>query len=502
MNKSSKKGMSIEDQEPLNKLKNSVCVVNGHYSVGMLWKSEDPWLPDNKQMAEARLQSLKRKLERDENFHRKYRDFMDNLVSKGYARKLTAEESERRSRRTWYLPHHRVFHPQKKDAAALHGGVSLNNQLHQGPDLTNSLLGVLLRFRQDPVGLVADIEGMFNEVKVPPEDADALRFLWWEDSKLERPSEFQMTSHIFGATDSPSCANFCLKRAAEDNKGNFSEDAVNAVNKDVYVDDFIKSVKTVEAARSLANEVTSLLAVAGFRLTKWISNSRDVLSVIPEEQRARPNLDLDLDNLPVERTLGVQWDVDKDVFLFTVREPNQPPTKRGILSAVSSLYDPMGFVCPVVLEAKKILQKLWKLKLGWDDEIPEDLQCHWNKWRIDLPALSQVQLPRCHLADQTEVLDVSLHLFSDASEDGYGMCSYLRFLHASGAIRCSFLIGRSRSSPERPISIPRLELQAATLSVKMNRVLMDELTCKISGATFWTDSQTTLQYIKDESKRF
>ena len=82
-----------------------------------------------------------------------------------------------------------------------------------------------------------------------------------------------MTSHIFGATDSPSCAHFCLKRAAENNKGNFSEDAVNAVNKDFYVDDFIKSVKTVEEARSLANEVTSLLAEAGFRLTKWMSNS-------------------------------------------------------------------------------------------------------------------------------------------------------------------------------------------------------------------------------------
>ena len=99
-------------------------------------------------------------------------------------------------------------------------------------------------------------------------------------------------------------------------------------------------MKTVEEARSLANEVTSLLAEAGFRLTKWMSNSRDVLSVIPEEERARPNLDLDLDNLPVERTLGGQWDVEKDVFVFTVREPNQPPTRRGILSAVSSLYDP------------------------------------------------------------------------------------------------------------------------------------------------------------------
>ena len=223
--------------------------------------------------------------------------------------------------------------------------------------------------------------------------------------------------------------------------------------------------------------------------------------MIPEEEQARPNLDLDLDNLPVERTLGVQWDVEKEVFLFTVREPNQPLTKHGILSAVSCLYDPMGFVCPVALEAK-ILQKLWKLKLGWDDKIPEDLQCHWNKWKSELPTLSQVQVPRCHLADQTEVLDVSLHLFSDASEDSYGMCSYLRSIHSSEAIRRSFLIGRSRSSPVRPISISRLELQAATLSVKMYRVLMDELTYKISWATFWTDSQTTLQYIKNESRRF
>ena len=123
----------------------------------------------------------------------------------------------------------------------------------------------------------------------------------------------------------------CLKRAGEDNKENFSKDAVNAVNKVFYVDDFIKSVNTVEEARSLANEVTSLLAEAGFRLTKWMSYSRDVPSVIPEEEQAGPNLDLDVDNLPAERTLGVQWDVEKDVFLFTVREPNQPPTKRGIL---------------------------------------------------------------------------------------------------------------------------------------------------------------------------
>ena len=192
----------------------------------------------------------------------------------------------------------------------------------------------------------------------------------------------------------------------------------------------------------------------------------------------------------------------RDVFLFKVLEPNQPLTKHGILSAVSALYDPMGFVCPIVLEAKKSLQKLWKLNLGWDAEIPEDLQCHWNQWKNELPALSQVQILRCHLADLTEVLDVSLHLFSDASEDGYGIYALTSDLFMQVELSNVHSWLESRSSPVRSISIPRLELKAAIFSVKMYRVLMDKLTYKISGAPFWTDSQTTLQSVKNDSKRF
>ena len=134
-------------------MENSVHLVDGHNVVGMLWKSHNPWLPDNREMAEAILQSLKRKPKRDENFHGKDRDFIYNLFSKGFARKLSVEEVNRRGRKTWYLPHHGVFYPQKRDrirvvfdAAAMHDWVSLNNQLHQGPDLINSLLGVLLRY--------------------------------------------------------------------------------------------------------------------------------------------------------------------------------------------------------------------------------------------------------------------------------------------------------------------------------------------------------------------
>ena len=103
---------------------------------------------------------------------------------------------------------------------------------------------------------------------MPREDSAPLRFLWWENNDLKSPSEFQMTSHTFGAKDSPNCANFRLKRAAEGSEGKFSDEAVNAITKDFYVDDFVNSVGTVNKANSLANEVTSLLSKAGFRLMK------------------------------------------------------------------------------------------------------------------------------------------------------------------------------------------------------------------------------------------
>ena len=179
-----------------------------------------------------------------------------------------------------------------------------------------------------------------------------------------------------------------------------------------------------------------LLKRGGFHLTMWMSNSREVLATISEKERAKPNLNLDIEKLPFERALGVLWDVERDVFKFEVRKTDKPLTKRGILSTVSSLYDPMGFVCPVILEAKKIMQQLWKLQIGWDDPIPAEEQLHWERWKTELSTLSQVEIPRCHQHSNEEVVEISLHHFSDASaEDGYGMCSYPRFVLTNGTIQ-------------------------------------------------------------------
>ena len=183
--------MSVQNREALGKLNCSVRLVDGHYEVWMLWKHESPWLPNNRITAVARLCPLKRRLCTDEQLCCKYRNFMGDLLAKGYARKLTKDEAAARNPSS---------SNSSSNAAALHDGVSLNSQLNRGPDLTNSLLGLLLRFRQERIAFAADIQSIFLQVNVPAEDADALLFLWWEDADFrEPPEEYQMVSHIFGA---------------------------------------------------------------------------------------------------------------------------------------------------------------------------------------------------------------------------------------------------------------------------------------------------------------
>lgn len=169
------KPMSVEDKRAEKVIERTIGKVDGHYQMGLLWKHSDPRLPDNRLIAEIRLRHLRRRLERDQELKRKYLTIIDDYVEKGYARKLTDEETKIRSNKTWYLPHHPVLNPHKPgkvrvvfDAASTFEGTSLNDQLLHGPDLINNLVGILMRFRQDQVALIADIEAMFHQVRMLP----------------------------------------------------------------------------------------------------------------------------------------------------------------------------------------------------------------------------------------------------------------------------------------------------------------------------------------------
>lgn len=269
-------GMSKEDLHAMNIMEQSVKLKEGHYEIALPWRNVPPNLPDNRPLAEHRLKLLRRRLLKNQELLLKYSSFMEDLVKNGHARKVPQDRLTHPVGAVWYLPHHPVLNPNKPDkvrvvfdCAAKHQGTSLNDQLLQGPDLTNNLVGVLTRFRQEPVALMADVESMFHQVHVSPDDCDALRFLWWPNNDLNSdPEEYQMMVHLFGATSSPSCANFGLRRTAEDNQQAFSKEAVNSVKDNFYVDDCLKSVSSENKAIVLVDELRQLLSKGGFRLTK------------------------------------------------------------------------------------------------------------------------------------------------------------------------------------------------------------------------------------------
>ena len=131
------------------------------------------------------------------------------------------------------------------------------------------------------------------------------------------------------------------------------------------------------------------------------------------------------------------------------------------------------------------------------------MQKEWTKWRLKLPAIEKIEIQRCiKPADFGKVVESSIHHFSDASEDGYGQVSYLRLVTNQGVVQCVPLIGKARVNPLKYVSIPRLELVAATLSVKVALLLREQLDIEVNKEYFWTDSKVVLAYISNSSKRF
>ena len=505
---------SVNDQHVINLWEDNVKHLdNKHYELPIAFKTFPPRHVNNRELVEKRLENLRNRLQKNPDLHQAYTSSMTELIDKGYAEKVEINETESKQTAIWYLPHHPVYNLHKPnkvrivfDCSAKKLGTSLNEQVLQGPDLTNSLLGVLMRFRQHSVALMADIESMFHQVHVPLCDRDVLRFLWWTNGDLNKEAQtYRMTVHLFGGNWSPSCCNFALKRTAKEHQNDCDALAVDTVLRNFYVDDCLKSVEDEEKAIPLVKNLQHLLSKGGFRLTKWLSNNRRVLASITEKERAKDVkcIDLNYEALPVERALGVYWDVDQDCFRFKITPKDKPMTRRGLLSIVSSVYDPLGFVSPYSLLAKKLIQDLCRRKLDWDEPLLDEDKEQWSHWYDNLPKIEQFKVERCiQPCAFGTIVQIQLHHFSDASVVAYGAVSYLRLLNMNGQVFCRFILAKSKLAPLKQMTIPRLELTAAALSVKLDKVIRREIDLPIEKSIFWTDSTLVLQYIQNEDKRF
>ncbi len=278
--------------------------------------------------------------------------------------------------------------------------------------------------------------------------------------------------NLFGATSSPSFSSFALRKCAADQKDLFESKTLDEVFNNFYADDCLFSVPYESDAVQLYKDLTCMCANGRFTLTKWMSNNRAVLAAIPEKGREAKvnNLDFDHETLPLERALGVQLCAESDAFRFKVVVKDRPLTRQGILSVVSSIYDPLGF-----LSAKRILQDLCREGMGWDNVIPTAYVQRWINWLDDLHCLEGFEVRRCIKPDGfVEIMSAQMHNFS-VSEQGYGVVSHLVLYNEQLLAHSTLLVSKARVTPLKSITIPRLELTAVTLASHIDKIWMKEL---------------------------
>ncbi|XP_041988165.1 uncharacterized protein LOC121739697 [Aricia agestis] len=484
---------------------------DGRFEVGLLWRKDGVKLPLSYNNALRRLKNLERKLDRNPQDALQYHGQMVNLIRKGYAEKCDGTEAG--SENTWYLPHFPVKNPNKPgklrlvfDAAAKTNGVSLNDNLLEGPDLLTSLPRILFRFREEVVAVKADIEEMFLRVKIRREDQPAQMFLWRE-GREEPPSKYKMVVMIFGASCSPYLAHSVRNRNAEEHAVSCPE-AYRAITEAHYMDDYVDSYPDYEKAKQVVEQVDRVHKMGGFHLRGWTSNDRRALTGLPVDRLADDVVQ------PVtkgeQKTLGILWDSRGDTLKFNtslsrvpkeVRELQRAPTKREALSTVMSIYDPLGLLSCYTITAKVILQGLWRQKLDWDEPLPAESAEDFTRWLRDMEHISHLELPRSYNGG-SPTRNRQLHVFCDASKDAYAAAVYWRLEQEDGEIRVMLAAAKAKVAPLKTQTIPRLELQAALVGARLGNAVTAEHRWKTDAIFYWTDAQVVLWWIQNGSRKY
>lgn len=455
-------------------------------------------LGQSKQIAIRKLNALHKRLMLTPELFSLYKNFMREYETLNHMEEVK-EAVEPNT--TYYIPHHSVYKPLSKTtklrvvfnaSIPTTTGCSLNSLLLNGGVVQDELFNIILRFRTHKIAFIADVEKMFRQILVHPDQRNLQRILWKENMH-DKIKTFKLNTITYGTVSAPFLATRTLKQLAIDEYHRFPE-ASAVVTNDTYMDDIVSGEQNLEKGLILQEQLIQLCQAGGMKLYKWISNSKPLLNNVPHEDRS-----YNFDSNEIVKTLGLIWNPDLDCFQFTVSPSiatSSTITKRTVLSDISKLFDPLGLLGPIIVKAKMFIQKLWLLKLNWDDTLPERERNFWQSFTSTLHLIREIKVDRYVLCEDS--LRLEIHGFADASEKAYGAVLYLRCLSATGPITVNLLSSKSRVAPLKAVSIPRLELCAALLLAKLSKKVIESLKLNIDIIKFYTDSTIVLAWIRTE----
>ena len=433
-----------------------------------------------------------------------------------------------------YLPHRAVIRENREttkvrivyDASAcLKNEPSLNDCLYAGPCLLPKIFDILHRFRVRAVGIISDIQQAFLNIEVVDEHRDLLRFLWptdiYDDSSKNMTLRFARV--LFGLTSSPFLLNGTIAFHLQKYIANGGDlDVLLKLLRDLYVDDNTTSVDDYFQGTNFYDKAKYYFAQGGFNLRKWVTNDKKLQKYMDGHENGKANNiseacvdevsyakeELGVDN-NYKKVLGINWDIPNDEFVFELKDIassglSLPYTKRNILKISATFFDPLGFICPVVLQAKLLFQKLCQMKVDWDNVVARDLRSKWERFLKELLEFRCFRIERFVLGRSTEkILQVELHGFCDSSEVAYAGVVYAKIVTSSGTY-VKLLSGKSKVAPITKISIPRLELLSCLLLARLLTSVKNALEVEIHIERYvcWSDAEIALYWLKNVKKEW
>lgn len=474
---------------------------NGRYIVRIPTKSDAPPLGSSRASAKACYFSMERKFNNNPELKAKYKAVFDDYRGKRHM--VLAAQAPTDEKNTYYLPHHAInsatspankkgkFRVVFNASAKTTTGYSFNDIQLTGPKLQDDLNEIFLRFRMRKYAFSADITQMFRQIQVHPLDWNYQR-VFWRDSIHEPLEEYIITVVTWGMASAGFNAIRALRQCAIDEANRFPL-ASEIVLNDFYFDDMLSGANDEQALTQAYHQMNQMLAAGGFELAKWTTNSANLaVTIMPEESTPV--------NMPIESSvLGMQWIPKADVIriksnIHLLSISDAQLTKRKILSMTAQIYDPSGLIAPVIVSGKILQQDLWRAGMGWDEPISQRLLEKWQQYKANVMSLDKITIPRWVQIEPTSKLQ--LHIFTDASELAMGAAAYIRTTNIDGHFTANLLTSKTKVAPIKKLTMPRLELGAATIGAQLYQAIKRACHWKDIDVHFWSDSTIVIYWIR------
>ncbi|XP_066244730.1 uncharacterized protein [Euwallacea similis] len=476
----------------------TVRLESGRFLVHIPLKSSSDDLGDSFHQAKRQFFALERKLDSNPNLKSQYVEFMNEYIKLGHMQKVSNAMLHKHA---YYMPHHAVVRDEARTtrlrvvfncSMKTSTGVSFNDLQMIGPTIQKDLMSILLRFRQHRYVVAADVEKMYRQILIEPNQRPLQRILWRDNAQI--PVEvYELKTVTYGTSSAPFLAIRCLFQLAfECEKSNARVSQV--IKNDMYVDDLLTGADTLEEAAEIARDISHILNEGCFKLRKFFSNDKNALKYVESSDLTNQTLNFG-ENEPA-KTLGLIWHCQVDTLTYNIGSISKefPVTKRTILAGTAQIFDPLGLLAACIIKAKILLQALWLEKLSWDEAVPTSIHTAWEQFRNQLVRLNTLRIPRCVLC--RGAINVQIHGFSDSSEAAYGGCIYLRSVDENGDVHVRLLCAKAKVAPLHTLTLPRLELCGALVLSRLVLKVTSSINIKFDECVLWCDSSVVLGWLK------